>query len=201
MKRITPNLIIAIAACLMVSPVLLRAQSKAANDAPERIAVINIQQAIGETAEGKKALSDLQKKYEPRRQDLQQQEKDITTLQDKLQNQSNMLSDQERYDLTRELDQKQRHFKTAQDDAQADFQDDTQEVIREIGQKMVKLIGGYAPQHQFSLVLGDQQIPVYYASKTVDITEDIVALYNRTYPPSSAPAATSAPAKGAKPAK
>ncbi|MGH9356439.1 MAG: OmpH family outer membrane protein [Terriglobia bacterium] len=200
MKRIGHNFMI-ILTVLMFSPALLLAQGGTMGSVPERIAVINIQQAIAATGEGRQALSDLQKKYQPRQQELQQQSKDIAALQDKLQNQSNMLSDQERYDLTRELDQKQRHFKTAQDDAQADYQDDTQEAIRQIGQKMVKLIGEYAPQHHYSLVLGDQQIPVYYASKTVDITHDIVTLYNKSHPMNSASAASSAPGKGAKPAR
>ncbi len=196
MKRFNHNLIIIFLTYLMVSPALLPAQTKTADDVPEKIAVINIQQAIGETNDGKKMLSDLQKKYAPRQQSLQQQGKDITALQDKLQNQSTMLSDQERYDLTRELDQKQRHFKEAQDDAQADYQADTQEAVRQIGQKMVKLIGQYAPEHHFALVLGDQQVPVYYVSKAVDITEDIVALYNKTYPVKA-----DAAAAGAKPVK
>ena len=200
MKRTGHHLII-ILAFLIFSPALLLAQKGSAGSAPEKIAVINIQQAIAETSEGKQALLNLRTKYQPRQQELQQQSKDIAALQDKLQNQSNMLSDQERYDLTRELDQKQRHFKTAQDDAQADYQDDTQEAIRQIGQKMVKLIGEYAPQHHYSLVLGDQQIPVYYASKTVDITGDIVALYNRSHPMNSAGAATPASSKGARPAR
>ncbi|HLI30538.1 MAG TPA: OmpH family outer membrane protein [Terriglobia bacterium] len=197
MKRFNRNLIIIFLTCLMVSPAFLPAQTKAADDVPEKIAVINIQQAIGETDEGRQALLDLQKKYQPRQQSLQQQGKDITALQDKLQNQSTMLSDQERYDLTRELDEKQRHFKTEQGDAQADYQDDMQEAVRQIGQKMVQLIGQYAPAHHFALVIGDQQIPVYYASKAVDITEDIVALYNKTYPVKSASAAAT-PASAAK---
>ncbi|MGH9357692.1 MAG: OmpH family outer membrane protein [Terriglobia bacterium] len=177
---------------------MLLAQTKTADDIPERIAVINIQQAIAETNEGKQALSDLQKKYQPRQQDLQQQEKDIAALQDKLQNQGTMLSDQERYDLTQELNRKQRRFKEEQDDAQADYQDDTQAAVRQIGQKMVKLISQYAPERHYALVLGDQQIPVYYASKAVDITGDIVTLYNKTYPLKSAAAAPST-APSAKP--
>ena len=199
MKRSTTNLV-AVLSCLAVSPALLLAQAQSAGDVPERIAVLNIQQAIGETNQGRQALAELQKKYQPRQQDLQQQEKDITALQDKLQNQGSMLSDQERYDLTQELNRKQRRFKEAQDDAQADYQDDTQAAVRQIGQKMVKLISQYAPEHHYALVLGDQQIPVYYASKAVDITEDIVALYNNTYPVRSAAAAPASSAS-AKPAK
>ncbi len=193
-------------ACLLAAPVLSAAQATGQGSASAQVAVINIQQAIGETNAGKQALANLRQKYAPRQQALQTQQKAITALQDKLQNQSTMLSDSERYTLSRELDEKQRHFKDNQQDAQDDMQADEQEAITKIGQKMVKVISQYARQHHFSLVIGDQQVPVYYAAKTIDITQPIVALYNKMYPVSTASASAapaSAPtsvAKGDKPA-
>ncbi|HLI34112.1 MAG TPA: hypothetical protein VKW70_03630, partial [Terriglobia bacterium] len=50
----------------------------------------------------------------------------------------------------------------------------------------VKLIDQYAQQHHYALVLSNQQDVVYYVSKAADITQDIVNLYNQTYPVSSA---------------
>ncbi|HEX5482004.1 MAG TPA: OmpH family outer membrane protein [Terriglobia bacterium] len=184
-------------AMVFALPVVLPGQSASTDDAPQKIAVINIQQAIGLTGEGKKALADIQKKYAPKQQDLQQQEKDISALQDQLQNQSSMLSEDEQYRLTRELDTKQRHFKAAQEDARDDYQADTQEAVRQIGKKMVKLIGQYAEQHRFSLVIGDQQVPVYYATKTVDITQEIADLYNQKYPVAAPPSSAATPSSGA----
>ncbi|MDE3180661.1 MAG: OmpH family outer membrane protein, partial [Acidobacteriota bacterium] len=150
---------IAVVACILAAPILGLAQG----GAPEKIGVIDIQVAISDTAEGKSDLAKLEKKYAPRRAALQTEDKEISALQDRLQNQSGMLSDDEKYSLSRQLDQKQRHFKEDQDDATADYQADTQEMVRTIGQKMVKLIGQYAQQHQLSLVIGTQQVPVYYA--------------------------------------
>lgn len=171
---------------VMTMPALLLAQNH--DDAPTRVAVINLQQAIGNTNEGKEAVANLQKKYAPRTQELQQEDKEISALQDQLQNQSSMLSDQERYNLERKLADKQRHFKEAQDDYQYDSQADEQDAIRGIGQKMLKLITRYAQQHNYALVIGagEQQAPVYYVAKAVNITQDIVNLYNTTYPVSSA---------------
>ncbi|MGH9327685.1 MAG: OmpH family outer membrane protein [Terriglobia bacterium] len=174
-------------AWIVTMPALLLAQNNN-GDAPTRVGIINLQQAVGATNEGKQALESLQKKYAPRSQGLQQQDKEISALQDQLQNQSSMLSDQERYNIERELSEKQRHFKEAQNDYQYDSQADEQDVVRTIGQKMLKVIHEYAQQHHFALVIGagEQQTPVYYAAKTVNITQDIVNLYNTTYPAASA---------------
>ena len=166
-----------------------------------RIGVINIQEAIIGTGEGKKALADIQKKYEPRRNDLQRQEQEISALQDQLQKQANTLSDEEKLRLQRELDEKQRLFKRAQEDAQADYQNDNQEAIRRVGQKMVKVINEYAQQNGFGLVVDDSQLPVYFVAKGNDLTEVIMKRYDAANPAASAAVSSTPPAKPAAPSK
>jgi len=88
---------------LLVSPSLARSQDQPPVATTGRVGVINIQEAIVGTAEGKKALSEIQKKYEPRRNDLQRQEQEISALQDQLQKQVNTLSDDEKLRLAADL--------------------------------------------------------------------------------------------------
>jgi Skp family chaperone for outer membrane proteins len=184
----------------------------------EKIGVINIQQAIAATAEGKKAFADLQKKYQPRQQDLQRQQQEIQSLQDQIQRQQTTLSDAERVRLSRELSEKQKLFDRAREDAQSDFQQDRQDVIARIGQKMVQIINDYAKKNGYSLILDaqipvynqgqmtDAQIPIYYASSDVDISDDIIKLYDQAFPvqtaeaPGSTKPAAGAAASAAKPA-
>jgi outer membrane protein len=149
------------------------------------------------TAEGKRALTDIQHKYEPRRNDLQRQEQEISALQDQLQKQVNTLSDEEKLRLQRELDEKQRLFKRAQEDAQTDYQNDNQEAIRRVGQKMVRVINEYAQHNGFALVVDDSQLPVYFVAKGNDLTEVIMKLYDTANPAASAGASASPPAKPA----
>ncbi len=189
-------------------PALGWAQTPAATPSIGKIGVINIQQAIGATAEGKKAIADLQKKYQPRQEDLQKQQQDLQSLQDQLQRQQTTLSDAERIRLSRELSEKQKLFDRARTDAQDDFQQDRQDVMNRIGQKMVQVISDYAKANGYSIVLdaqipvfsgnqaSDATIPIYYASKDVDISDEIVKRYDAAFPAESA----SAPAAPAKPA-
>ena len=187
---------------LVVWPVLASAQGAAG-----KIGVINIQESIGKSAEGKKAFADLQKKYQPREQDLQRQQQDITALQDQLQKQAMTLSDEERARLSRDLEEKQKIFKRASEDANTDFQGDSQEVVRRVGQKMLRVISEYAQQNNFVLVIDNAQIPVYYAAKETDLTDEIVKRYDAANPVeggTTAPAATggaSAPRPAAPAAK
>jgi outer membrane protein len=173
---------------LLAWPVLASAQG-----ASGKIGVINIQESIGKSGEGKKAFSELQKKYQPREQDLQRQQQDIAALQDQLQKQAMTLSDEERARLSRDLEEKQKILKRASEDANTDFQGDSQEVIRRVGQKMLRVISEYAQQNNFVLVIDNAQIPVYYAAKETDLTDEIVKRYDAANPVeggTTAPAAT-----------
>ena len=190
---------------LAMGPALLLAQSPAT--APGKIGVINIQEAIASTSEGKKALADIQKKFSPKQQELQRQQQEIQALQDQLQKQGTTLSDEEQRRLNRDLEEKQKVFKRSSEDANADFTADRDDAVRRIGQKMVRILNDYAQQNGFALVLDDAQIPVYYAAKEIDLTEEIVKRYDAAYPQDAgatsgaAPAAPSSkPASAAKPA-
>ena len=186
------NLVLSLSILLgfLAWPVLASAQG-----ASGKIGVINIQESIGKSGEGKKAFGELQKKYQPREQDLQRQQQDIAALQDQLQKQATTLSDEERARLSRDLEEKQKILKRASEDANVDFQNDSQEVIRRVGQKMLRVISEYAQANNFVLVIDSAQIPIYYAAKDSDLTDEIVKRYDTANPVeggSTAPAATGA---------
>ena len=174
----------ALALGVALSPVLARGQSSAPATVQGKIGVINIQAAIANTGEGKKAFGELDKKYAPRRQDLQDQQQSINALQDQLQKQGTTLSDDEQRRLTRELQEKQTRFKRAQDDAQSDFSADSQDVISRIGGKLVKLVDDYARENGYALVIegNPQQLPIYYVAPQVDLTEEMIKRYDAANP-------------------
>ena len=194
------NRLIALTALLAVwvGPLSLRAQS--APPAQNKIGVINIQLAIANTGEGKKVFADLQKKYQPRQQELQRLQQEIQAIQDQLTKQSATLSDEEQGRLSRDAEEKQKLLKRSTEDAQTDFDNDRREAINKIGQKMVKVISDYAAQNGFSLVLDDAQIPIYFASKDIEITEEIVKRYDAANPVADAGAAAKPAAHPAAPA-
>ena len=184
---------------LLTLPIVAWGQTPAA--AGTKIGVINFQGAIGNTAEGKKAVQELQKKYESRTRELQQQQQEIQSLQDQLQKQAQTLSDDEQRRLARELEDKQKRFKRAQEDYQADIQAEQAEIVQRLGQKMFRLVNDYGQQNGFALIMeGYPQIPIYFAP--IDVTEEMIKRYDAAFPVESAAAATgtsSAPA-AAKPA-
>lgn len=181
-----------ILAVLLSFATIAAAQDPAPTGVAGKIGLISIQQAILATGEGKQAMEELQKKYEPRRTQLQRDQDSITQLTDQLQKQGPTLSDEEAGRLRRELDRKQSQFKREQEDAQSDFQADNQEVGNKIGGKMVNIIRDYAQKNGYSVVMDLSQAQgasIFYAAAGVDITEPIVKLYDQANPVAAAPAA------------
>lgn len=166
------------------------ASRAAAADAPTRIAVINIQTAIGATEEGRQKAQELNTQFTPRQNELQGIAKQAQDLQQKLQDGQRTLSDEEKARLANQLNSLQREYQRKQQEMSDDLQDARTDALNSIGTKMVPLITTYARQHGFSIVLDtSQQNTVLYAASSIDITDDLIKLYNQTYPVKAAAAA------------
>jgi Skp family chaperone for outer membrane proteins len=145
--------------------------------------------------EGKRAIADLQVKYEPRQQEIVRLQKDIQGLQDRLNGAT--VGDEDRRRWSRDLEDKQTQLKRSTDDAQSDFAIDRDNAVRRIGQKMVRIITDYAQQKGLTLVIDGAQMPIYYAASGIDITPEVVKLYDAANPVAGAEAAGKPAAKPA----
>jgi outer membrane protein len=176
------NRLIVVIAGLAVCGGTLSLSAQSAAPAQSKIGVINMQAAIASTGEGKKVFTDLQKKYQPRQQELQRLQQEIQAIQDQLTKQQGTLSEDESGRLSRQAEDKQKLLKRSAEDAQNDFNHDRDEALNKLGQKMVHVITDYAQQNGFSLVLDDAQMPVYFASKEIELTEEIIKRYDAANP-------------------
>ena len=162
----------------------LLAQSKPANttEAGAKIAAINMRAAIANTSEGKQAAAQMETQFLARRKELEDLNKKINDLQQRLTAGANTLGDEEKQKLTVEGQRLTRQLERRQNEFQEDLNDAQSDVIGRIGRKMVEVLGKYAPSNGYGAVLDNssQSTPVMYAS--ADITEEIVRLYDQTYP-------------------
>jgi len=174
------------------------AQTPAATSAegPAKIAVIAFQGAVTQTNEFQRNFGDLQKKYEPKRAQLKTLNDQIQALQKQLQTQGDTLSDAERQNRSKELNDKQKEFQRDQEDDQNDFQQDMQQTFNGVAGKVGEVLTSYAQQHGFTVVLdgGNQEAQlVLYANPGTDITKAIIDAYNQKSgvpaPAAGAPAA------------
>ena len=197
MKRTFAS-VAALASCLALTTAAQSPAVSATSPAgPPKIAVIVFQQAIAQTNDFQRRFADLQKKYDPKRQQIKTLNDDIASLQKELQTQGTTLSDADRASKAKQLDDKQKELKRTGEDAQSDFQQDMQQTFAAVAGKFAQTLDSYAKEHGYTVVLDrDQQMPiVLYASDSTDITKAVIEAYNTKsgIPAPERPAAASAP--------
>ncbi len=162
-----------------------------------RVGIIDIQTAIAYSNEGIRDLTALQKKFEPKSNEVSALNKEVEDLKKQLQAQANVGSEEARANLARTIEQKQKLLQRTAEDARSDFTAQQSEIINRIGGKMMGVLDKYAKDNGFAVVLNfDQnnpQNPILWAAAPVDITRPIVDAYNVVSgvpaPPPPAPSA------------
>jgi outer membrane protein len=155
--------------------------AKAPVAVPAKIAVIAFQVAVAQTNEGQRNFAQIEKKYEPKRQQLKAMSDELDAMTKKLQTQGATLSDAERASLEKNLDTKKKEFDRSAGDARSEFQGEMQEAITGVATKVYDVLVSYAQKEGYTLVLdeGQQEGPVMVATPpTTDITKAVIAAYN-----------------------
>jgi outer membrane protein len=171
-----------------------------AQAAPSKVGIIHMQNAIIGTKDGQAAAKALEEKFMPRRKEVEKKQADIAALQNQLRASSNTASEDVKNKLMRDIDAKQKSLQRDAEDFQAEVDAEQQKVLGELGGKIMAVIDKYATDNGFAIIIdvSSQQSPVLYAATSIDITREVVGLYDKNAP-GAAPAAAPAPAKKATP--
>jgi outer membrane protein len=158
--------------------------------APTKIAILYVQNALLQSAEGKKAAGELQAKFNPRRTTLEKRQSDVQALQDQLKKGGATMSDEAKNKLARQIDAEGKALQRDADDLNTDAEQEQNKIFQDLFSKLNAVVDSYAKQNGFAVVLdvSNQQGPIMWASASVDITTDIVKLYDQAHPVAAAPA-------------
>jgi len=190
----------ALAAASLVGAATLCAQAApAAGAASTKVGVLNVNQAIATTAEGKQASTELAGQFASRQTELENLNKQINDIRQRLQANGDKLSPEEGARLQRQGEALAKQLQRKQEDYQEDVNAARQEAMERIGRKMMDVLDRYARENAYTAIFDSstQGAPIY-VSNGVDVTGEIVKLYDQAYPAKAAaatkPAATPKPA-------
>jgi len=177
------------------APAAAAAPTTSAPTSSSKVGIINIQQAILLTNEGKRDLEALDKKFETPRTNLQNLQKEVADMQNQLKTQGDKLNDDARAKLAKDIEAKQKTLQRQLEDAQGDYQQQQGELVNRIGGKLMEVLDKYAKEKGYSVIVdvSNPQSPVLWASASTDVTQDIASAYNAASgvaaPASSTPSA------------
>jgi outer membrane protein len=150
--------------------------------APGKVGVISVQGAIVGTKDGQKASEQLQTKFAPKKKDLDARNTEVTQLEDQVRKGGTLMSEEKRTQMERDIDEKKRRLQRDVQDAQEEWNGAQQQLLQSLGQRMMAVIEKYAKDNGYTMILdvSNPNTPVLYASSGIDITQDIVSLYDKT---------------------
>jgi outer membrane protein len=148
--------------------------------AQTKVAVVNLQQAVLQTAEIKKASGELEAKYKPKQAEMEKLRTEITEIQQKLQAGAGKLTPQAESDLTMQGQRKQRELQRMSQDVQEELDAERNEILQKSGQQMAGIVRKLAEEKAVDVVV-DVSSTLYF-KPALDLTADAVAAYDKAFP-------------------
>src|SRR5882724_11326739 len=171
-----------------------------AQQPPAKVGVISIQGAIVGTKDGQKASQELDTKFVPKKKEFDSRQTEVAQLQDQYNKGGTVMAEDKRNQLARDVDEKKKRLERDMTDAEEDLRAEQQKMLQGLGQRMMAVIEKYAKDNSYTIILdvSNPNTPVLYASSGIDITQDIVSLYDKTSTGGTAvaPTGTAAPPAG-----
>ena len=145
-----------------------------------KLAIIDLQKAVLNTAEIKKAQAELETKFRPRQQSMAKLEQDLQQIQTQLQAGAAKMTQQQAEDLQATGTRKQRELQRLGEDLQADVDRERNEILQRSGQRMTDVVKKLAEEKGLDVVI--EASNAIFFKPVFDVTGDATAAYDKTYP-------------------
>jgi outer membrane protein len=145
-----------------------------------KVGIIDFQRAVLETAEVKKAASDMQNKYKPRQEAVEKAQRELNDIQTQFQASQGKLSAAGEAELQARGQRKQREVQRLTDDLNADVNAERDTIVQRAGQRITDIVKKIAEEKGLDLVV-DRANAVFF-KPSLEITSDVIAGYDKAYP-------------------
>ena len=171
MKKTTPRVLLLLS--LFVAAVSLSFAQQSF-----RIGVINSQDVLERSAEGKRVIARLQEKDKSNQGVLTKIDDEINQLQTRINTQRLTLAEEALYNMNADLQKKQTDRKRGAEDAVRDFQDLQVKLFNKVQSELIPIIEALGKEKGFDLILDLAKSGAVYFNPTVDLTEEVIKRYD-----------------------
>jgi outer membrane protein len=171
------------------TPVVVAPSQSVPPPTPIKVATIFGQNAIVSTQEGQKASAALTAKYAPKRDEFNRKQAGMQSLRDQLKKGQATMSADVRDRLNQTIDAKNKELQRLGQDSQAALEEEEGAMMQQLGEKLMEVVRDYATRNGYAVVF-DVSLPngpILWASPSVDITNDIVRLYDQAHAAGATP--------------
>jgi len=161
-----------------------------------KVATVDFERVVVESAAGKKAQDSWNTKYTEHQKDLEGRQKEIDDAQNNLKSRGTVLSDAAKADITRDIDKKTTELNRLTEDAQKEMEDLRTKLLQPISERAQRVLQAYAAEKGYTVVIdtSNPQTNIIYVNPKTDITQDVIKRIDSEPAAASAPAAAPTPA-------
>ena len=143
-----------------------------------KIGIIDFQQIMNDSIEGKAVQQEIIQKRDELKSELDKAQADIKALQEQYKKEALILNKVERQSREREFRMKLNDFRKLQLNNQKKFNDFRIKLINELKKDVVDYAEKKGAKEGYRMILEKQSGEVFYSHKSLDITDDIIKEYN-----------------------
>jgi outer membrane protein len=159
-----------------------------------KLGYVDLQRALNETEDGRKAKASLKKVFDAKQKELDEQQEDFKKAKEDLDKKRTLMNADTVRNKEQELAAKFEKVQQSYLRHQKDLQEKEGEVTQKIFERMQRIILKIAQAENFSMVLDKTQAGIIFAKQHLDLTNDVIRRYN-SGEGNEGPTAAPAPAK------
>lgn len=160
-----------------------------------KLGYVDLQRALNETEDGRKAKASLKKVFDQKQKELDEQQEDLKKAIEDLNKKRTLLPADKVREKEAELQERMQKVQQVYVRHQQDLAGKEQEATAKIFERMSRIIGKIATTENFTMVLDKNQSAVLFAKPHLDLTNELIRRYNAGE--GATPATASAPAAAA----
>jgi outer membrane protein len=194
MKRIA---IVLLAACAAAAA---QGQNPPAQSAPAaaagtmRVAVIDVERLVRDSALGKEAFARLKRINDSKKGEAEKLAKEIREMEQRLADQGQSLADDKREALQKQYQEKAMSFKRFNEDATRELDQQQKKELAELERRVMPVIAQVGREKGFTMIFNKFQSGLVFADDAADVTDEVLRRFNTTVavPPAAKPAPAAA---------
>lgn len=163
---------------------LAQNSTPAAGGATTRIAFVDSLGVLYGTEEGKQEIGKVNQYIEQKQSEFQSRQGELSKLRETFTSQERNLNLDTRMEMQRTIEEKNRQLQRLQEDIQLDITRRRDGILNKMSAKVQKIIQQYAQEKGLGAVILRDQSHIYI-DVSLDITQDIIKIYNERNPISS----------------
>lgn len=147
--------------------------------AEEKIGYVDVQRALNEVEDGRKAKEALKKEFDQKQKVLDEKQTELQAMQEDLKRQESLLSPEAKQEKLNELQKRMLEMQQLYFNLQKDLTSREAEMTKGIFDRMNRVLVQIAEEEGYTVILERNESSILYARGHMDLTNELIRKYNK----------------------